>query len=336
MNSYKPLLSVVIPTAYRPQWLPRAVESALSGMASKDIEVIVVPNGSDQSWRESLAPYANNPSVRVIPISKANVNVARNTGMANARGKFIRFLDDDDFLIQPGAMEQVLLLERTGGEVCSGQVLNVDKDLTPLGMLTVPDTQDFVEASLTLSGFRLPVGNVYRRETLVSISANWRCDVSRGEDLVWMLDLSSLKEWRWQHLPKPVGTWFQHEAERVSTVRLREDKPTKVIDILFGLYEKLKSSDRLTEGRTQAWSRLLWHYIHWRIPYDIAYWTRVAYRLANVAPLSRPEHAIFEKSVFKYMNPVFAEFILAFPRKFTTWRRDRMRDRSGWDYRRWL
>jgi glycosyltransferase involved in cell wall biosynthesis len=303
-------------------------------MTPGEVEVIVVPNGPDQSWRESLASYRNNLSVRVLPIEIGHANVARNHGLTLARGKYVRFLDDDDYLLQPVAMEQVDLLERTGAEICSGLVLNVDKDLSPLGMLTFPETRDFVVSTMTVSGFQLPVGNLFVRGALVSAGASWRSDVHRLQDLVWMLDLAGLREWNWKHLPKPVGVWYQHDAERVSTVRLSSDKPIRVIDTLFKLHGKLRASGRLTEERQHAWASLMWNYIHWRIPFDVHYWTVVAKQVAKLAPGSRPEHAVFEKWFLRNMDPVLAEFLLAFPRKLTNWHRERKRDRTGWDYRR--
>jgi glycosyltransferase involved in cell wall biosynthesis len=101
-----PLVSVIIPTIGRPQYLPRAINSALTGIESKDVEVIVVPNGPDNSWQETLQPYHNNQSVRVIRIMEANANIARNAGLDEARGEFVRFLDDDDYLIPGGVLKQ--------------------------------------------------------------------------------------------------------------------------------------------------------------------------------------------------------------------------------------
>jgi len=106
-----PLISVIIPTVNRPRWLPRAVDSALAGMKSGEVEVIVVPNGPDKSWRESLQPYEGNKYVRVFPIPEPNANIARNAGLAVSTGAFVRFLDDDDYLIPEGANKQYELIQ---------------------------------------------------------------------------------------------------------------------------------------------------------------------------------------------------------------------------------
>src|SRR5690606_21298027 len=116
---HAPPLTVVLPTAGRPQFLPRAVDSALKAAPEGDVEVIVVPNGPDKSWRMALAPFQTDRRIRVAPVARAHANVARNHGLVLARGKYIRFLDDDDYLL-PAASEQILALERSGHDLCSG------------------------------------------------------------------------------------------------------------------------------------------------------------------------------------------------------------------------
>lgn len=52
-NAMIPLISAIIPTANWPHDLPRALESALTVMPPGEVEVIVVPNDLDESWRGS-------------------------------------------------------------------------------------------------------------------------------------------------------------------------------------------------------------------------------------------------------------------------------------------
>ncbi|MGB4846140.1 MAG: glycosyltransferase family 2 protein, partial [Ferruginibacter sp.] len=238
-----PLISVVIPTANRPQYLPRAIESALAGMTPGEVEVIVVPNGLDESWRSVAENYRHHLSVIWLPTQIAHANVARNIGLVQARGKFIRFLDDDDFIYPTAASEQIDLLEKTGDELCSGLVMNLDDHSEQLGTLGFPDTKDFVCAALSVSGFTLPVGNVFLRNTLRA--ARWDESVNRAQDNVWMVQLAAIKEWKWVHLEKHVGVWFQHPGQRVSTVSTASDRPNNIIDAITGLHRRLSEQSRL-------------------------------------------------------------------------------------------
>ena len=105
-----PLVSVAILPHRRPHLLPRAVASALQSGPQSDTEVIVVPNGRDDSWKKSLLKWEHDPCVRVYPIAEAQGNRARNHGLALATGKYVRFLDYDDYLLHAAA-EQLAAIE---------------------------------------------------------------------------------------------------------------------------------------------------------------------------------------------------------------------------------
>lgn len=93
--------STIIPTVGRPT-LFRAVESVLSQRnPSFDFEVIVV-NDSGKPLPE--ASWQHSARVQIIPTHQRERSVARNTGAAVATGKYLHFLDDDDWLA-PGAFQ---------------------------------------------------------------------------------------------------------------------------------------------------------------------------------------------------------------------------------------
>src|SRR5579862_6693807 len=89
------LVSAVIPTRNRPEFVVNAVLSALR-QTHPCMEIIVVIDGEDPATKECLA-CIHDSRLRVIPRA---VNVggaeARNIGVRAARGKWIAFLDDDD------------------------------------------------------------------------------------------------------------------------------------------------------------------------------------------------------------------------------------------------
>ena len=86
--------SVDIPLYNKEHYIEATIRSVLS-QTCQDFEVIVVDDGSrDNSL--ALARKYESDRVRVIAQENQGVSVARNTGIENARGKFIAFLDADD------------------------------------------------------------------------------------------------------------------------------------------------------------------------------------------------------------------------------------------------
>ncbi len=105
--------STIIPTVGRPS-LAQAVQSVLDqDFAAAEFEVIVV-NDSGQPLPEET--WQDAPNVRVLTTYCHERCVARNTGAAMARGKYLHFLDDDDVLL-PGAMEAFWDLDRQSDDV---------------------------------------------------------------------------------------------------------------------------------------------------------------------------------------------------------------------------
>lgn len=86
--------SVVIPLYNKEHYIEATIQSVLN-QTCRDFEVLVVDDGSrDNSL--ALARKFESDRVRIIPQENQGVSVARNTGILNAQGEFICFLDADD------------------------------------------------------------------------------------------------------------------------------------------------------------------------------------------------------------------------------------------------
>src|SRR5688572_12344723 len=91
------LCSTIIPTIGRSS-LQRAVESVLSqSVPGKEFEVLVI-NDSGSLLPE--AKWQRSAMVKIINTNRRERSVARNTGAAAARGTYLHFLDDDDWLTE--------------------------------------------------------------------------------------------------------------------------------------------------------------------------------------------------------------------------------------------
>ena len=105
------MVSVVIPTHNRVDLLPRAIESVLN-QTYKDIELIVVSDGSADGTDELMAKYGNNSRIKYINYQPAKGgNYARNSGFDAASGDYVAFLDDDDEWLPTKIEKQVALME---------------------------------------------------------------------------------------------------------------------------------------------------------------------------------------------------------------------------------
>jgi glycosyltransferase involved in cell wall biosynthesis len=93
-----PLLSIVIP-AYNSEEFIENTLSMLVSQGLEDCEVIIVNDGStDQTELIGHSFAAKSENIKLVSITNSGVSVARNTGLHQATGKYVYFLDSDDTL----------------------------------------------------------------------------------------------------------------------------------------------------------------------------------------------------------------------------------------------
>ena len=129
-------VSVIIPVYNAAGYVANAVYSALEqeDMPEGSVEVLVINDCSPDDVDAAMEPFKNDPQV-IYRHNKRNVGVAatRNRGIDAARGRYIAFLDADDWWEPDKLSAQIALLRRTKAPLCcSGRVLH-EADGTPTG-----------------------------------------------------------------------------------------------------------------------------------------------------------------------------------------------------------
>ena len=103
MSEFKPLISIIVPTRDRVDWLRRCLDG-IAEQSFDGYEVVIVDDGSRvevmTAYEAMVREFGAN--FRLIPANtqperRLGPSVIRNIGIANARGKYIAFCDDDDY-----------------------------------------------------------------------------------------------------------------------------------------------------------------------------------------------------------------------------------------------
>ena len=100
----EPLVTVIIPVYDSQDWLKECIDSVLK-QTMQDFEIICVDDGSTDNSGSILCQYAKEDErITVLSQSNKGPGAARNTALDIARGKYIYFLDSDDY-IKPDSLE---------------------------------------------------------------------------------------------------------------------------------------------------------------------------------------------------------------------------------------
>ncbi|MFE9726461.1 CDP-glycerol glycerophosphotransferase family protein [Streptomyces sp. NPDC005794] len=125
----KPLLSVVVPVHNVEAYLEECLTS-LAGQSLKDIEVVLVDDGSTDGSRRIAEEFAaRDDRFRCVHQANAGLSAARNTGIAHTTAgvPYLAFADSDDIVV-PDAYERMLAsLESTGSDLVTGNVWRLDE-----------------------------------------------------------------------------------------------------------------------------------------------------------------------------------------------------------------
>ncbi len=210
-----PVISVVIPTHNRAQYLAEAVASALS-QEFQDLEVVVVDDGGTDNTPEVLA-QVNDPRLRYLRKPKSNAPDTRNHCINAARGEWLLWLDSDDMLL-PGWLARLGSLLEAGAEadVYYGNLEVVDAQGRRLNIIRYEDFAGKNELLLArmIHGNPLPLpGSLVRRELLKEVGG-FDVEFTRAHDYELWTRLAPVA--RFRHVPFLSVKWRWHDANMSS------------------------------------------------------------------------------------------------------------------------
>ena len=186
----RPLVSVIIPVYNTQDYIRSCVDSVLN-QTLKDIEVICIDDGSsDESGRILDEIKENDGRVKVYHQHNQGLSAARNAGVQHVQGRYVYFMDSDDFL-EAEALEK--LAERAerdrldilffGAEsFYDDEVTEEDKEKIHLPMLYSRD-KAYAEC---MSGEEMLVQQDKNQEYYTSVCIQfYRTDFLRGNNLAF-------------------------------------------------------------------------------------------------------------------------------------------------------
>lgn len=283
-----PRISVIIPCYNVEQFVAQCLDSIVNQTLC-DIEIICIDDGSTDHTLEILKRYEGSDNrITVISQENSGAGAARNNGLRLAKGKYLSFLDADDFF-EPNMLEEAYLSAeeyQADFVVFNSNQYHMDRDAfvaTPLVIAVdqIPEQMPFSYQELT--------GNVFR--TFVG----------------WAWDKLFRKDFVLKH-----GLWFQEQRTTndmlfVFSALVVADRIAVVDKVL--VHRRRGNGESLSVTREKSWhcfydalialrQRLYQEGIYEKLEQDYIDYA-LHFCLWNLNTLAEPTHAILERKLCK-------------------------------------
>jgi glycosyltransferase involved in cell wall biosynthesis len=251
-------VSIIISTFNRLWCLPRAIESCRGAQCAT--EIVVVDDGSTDGTWEWMSRHSG---IVALWQPHQGQTWAINKGFNTAKGRYIRFLDSDDYLA-PGIIDrQFEAAERSDADVvCSRVDIYSQNNGTIRENPELSVWDDFMGIQLGEAYGSHFLGMMFRRELVEQVPR--RPDFANREDRMFLLELALLKP-RVICVSGCAGYWVQHNSQMQANYLGMKAAATnwQHLEIYRRILRELERRGELTQRRKKAACKVLWPLAHW-------------------------------------------------------------------------
>ena len=260
-------VSIIIPVYNKYKYIWNLYEN-LKEQIFSDFEAILVDDGSSDGSEIVCDKIAQNDSrFHVIHIFNAGVSHARNVGLENAKGKYITFIDADDFIHSNYLKNLVDCIEKADVDMVIGTMVKVWDDTEHAECIPMPYTgvvsmntvvKTFAEEQLKSGIYGFCCSKIINRDRIGNIRFDEK--ISLAEDLDFYLSI----------YPQITNIYFDNKGYyyyRQDAENSSMQKPDNQINYLdqlriqFKMYQFLESSGGLDERSRSLVINRLYDYV---------------------------------------------------------------------------
>lgn len=267
-------LSFVIPVYNVERYLEQCLDSILKN-STQEVEVVMVDDGSRDGSPQICDDYCRRYSnARVVHIPNGGNSAARNLGVEMARGKYICFVDSDDFIAEEAIPKILAWMETGSADVCflqatkffpDGSTVELGEGLAAEALRgkSREDALAFMASCPKYPGG--PWAKLLRREFLLKNGIRFPADRRLCEDLFYTLDIYTAAE-SFDALSFPYYFYRQNVAGSITsnvTPRYYFDKARFVTHVAENFTKDCKPLNSIGESTLSfaayEYAILIWH-----------------------------------------------------------------------------
>ena len=242
-------ISVVVPVYNNEKYLSKCVDSLLA-QTLKEIEIILVNDGSTDQSGAICDEYAKNPKVRVVHQENRGPAIARNNGIQLATGEYIGFVDSDDYVSSEMYEELYSIASCNNIDIvtCGCNIIqgeNIMPKSIPLEANRIIDKREIDKLLCTANEKHLlwfPWKSIYRTEIVHNNNILFP-NLNNGEETIFILE-SMLNSKSMYYIDKPHYNYVQ-TPNSLTRVKYKEnylERLEKLYLLKVETYKKYDSS----------------------------------------------------------------------------------------------
>lgn len=258
------LISVIIPVYNCKAFLERAVESVIRQGMFNRIEIILIDDGSSDGSEKICDNYAKSfENIFVIHQKNSGVSSARNNGIKNAKGKWISFLDSDDYFFE-NFFEKMLANE--ADLICCDYELNLNKNNLNFQKNFI-ERKDFCEYLFPVmadgTSFYTCWNKLYKKEIIRKNNLAFDTNKKYGEDMMFVYNYIIHIE-DFSFVAEPLYFYFQNENSATQNIKNSFEIYKELYLWLCDYFKKINCSeekifDKLSENFVKQSVSSLWN-----------------------------------------------------------------------------
>jgi len=189
-----PEVSIIVPVYNSEKYLSKCINS-IRNQKFQDFEILLIDDGSDDNSGKICDLFEKKDKrIKVIHQNNSGVSAARNKGISVARGRFISFIDSDDYIDPDMIGEMVHAMENnnTGMVICGFRCVNEHGDFIRKVIIHQKTDVIWSKEQTLKEIFAMPqtiygycCNKMFRKEL---VSKEFECGIRIGEDLLFVVN----------------------------------------------------------------------------------------------------------------------------------------------------
>ena len=249
------IVSVIVPVCNAAYYLKKSVGSILR-QTCRDLEIILVDDGSTDKSGEICDGFAaKDPRVKVIHKANGGVSSARNAGLDAASGKYVTFVDDDDWLPENAVDTLLQAMISRNADISAGMIQVIGLVSSKLmgfrGDCTVhcDNTDELTGFIQVIKEFPSACAKLMRKDVITRNRLRFDEQMNYGEDTLFM----------WQYISccqvisavSDIVYHYSKIVENNSTAGVYADKSIWIFQCFQALWQ-LFSEEQRKDRRVQS------------------------------------------------------------------------------------